>query len=121
MDREELRLALADARRRQRSVEKEIRRIREESRFYRRLGFGQDIKDIQLLALEDQSRRCQAEARRLMRLLGIKPCPAPSLQSWLLLPAVLLLSFLSGLTRSSGHSESSQARGIAPSGRTVRY
>ncbi len=98
MDKEELRLKLASARRGQRAAEREIRRIREQSRSYRSLGFGQDINDIQLMALQDQRTRSHAEARRILRQLGIRPPAPPSLQSWLLLPVALLMSFLAGHT-----------------------
>ncbi len=121
MNKDEIRLALAKARRRQRTAEREIIRIKEESRSYRRLGFGQDIKDIQLLALQDQRIRSQAEVRRYMRSLGIAAPSSPDLQSWLLLPFALLLDKLANLNLFQTRVPVPADRRTLPSERAIRY
>ena len=49
---------LAALRKRLRRIENEMACIRNESQRFRRMGFGRDIKDIQLMALEEERDSC---------------------------------------------------------------
>ncbi|MCL5265901.1 MAG: hypothetical protein M1343_12050 [Chloroflexi bacterium] len=96
---DEMVVTLAQVRMQLREIDGKIAAIRQETDFYRRIGFGRDIKDIQLMALEDE--RAEAEAhlldleRKLKRSTSRQKQP---LVAWLLLPVLFLLMGLDTLS-----------------------
>ncbi len=62
---QELRFTQAQLRMELRDLEVEIQRVQHEQRFYRRLGFGQDLQDVQVVELQARKRDCQERLRRL--------------------------------------------------------
>ena len=76
-----------------RGIDGKIAAIRHETDFYRRMGFGRDYKDIQMMTLEEE--RAKTEARlhaleREARQSRSKKRKQP-LFSWFLLPVLFLL------------------------------
>jgi hypothetical protein len=118
---EQTRLAISRIRRRKRVIDREIEFIREESRSYQRLGFGQDIKEIQLHALQDRRSKLQAEIRRLHRLAGLPTPPLPSLTSWMLLPIVLCIEAAAYIPRWARRALALGNPEPITSERTIRY
>jgi hypothetical protein len=118
---EQVKLAIARLRRRRRAVEREIEHIQEETRSYQRLGFDQDMKDIQMRALRDRRLNLQAEVRRLRRIAGLQPPSSPGLLSWVLLPVVLCIEGAMRVPRWARRALALGSAEPAPSERTVRY
>src|SRR5579871_1048294 len=57
----DIRLSVAQARRRLREIELEVGQILVEDRLFHRSGFGSDVHDIQLSALRTEKRDLEAE------------------------------------------------------------
>jgi hypothetical protein len=92
----EQRLELAGLRIELRAIDAEIARIRQESRRYRQMNFGLDIKDIQLTALNDQRGACADRAAALELELHLQPRSHFHPLSWLLVPIALWLQLNKG-------------------------
>ncbi len=90
------RVALGRVRLRLRKIDADIAKIRRETNFFRQMGFGRDIKDIQLQALEDERSRRQAELSQILQQLCLQPNRGPGLRALLSLPLTLLSSALGG-------------------------
>ncbi|MBI4320784.1 MAG: hypothetical protein HY675_20015 [Chloroflexi bacterium] len=84
------RVQFARVRLRLRKIEAEIARIRRESHFYQQIGFGREIKNIALLALEDERARRLSEVAELKKQLRLHNSPRPADNSWLLTPFLFL-------------------------------
>jgi hypothetical protein len=91
MDDYEVRVAVARVRLDIREIDAEMEQIRQESQFYRRMGFGRDIKDIQMLALQEKRLEKEAELRALQRKVHARKHERTGPLSFLLLPVVLVL------------------------------
>jgi hypothetical protein len=118
---EQVKLAIARLRRRRRAVEREIERIQEESRSYQRLGFGQDIKEIQMMALRDRRQNLYAEVRRLRRMAGLPLPNPPGLTGWVLLPLILCVELAIHTPKWTRRAFALGSAEPTPSERTVRY
>lgn len=90
------RVNLARVRMQIRKIEAERAKIRRETHFYQQLGFGRDIKDIQLLALEDEKAKRQAELRELLTKLRLHPNRHNGLRSLVLLPLLFITGIWGG-------------------------
>ncbi len=88
---DEMTVALAQVRMELREIDARAAEIRHETDFYRRIGFGRDFKDIQLMALEDERAKAGARLENLERNLRRSRTRKQPLISWLLLPVLLLL------------------------------
>lgn len=97
MDDYEVRVALARVRLDIREIDAEMERIKHETHFYRRMGFGRDIKDIQMLALQEKRLEKEAELTALQQKIHARKRERTSPLSLLLLPVVLLLILLNAL------------------------
>jgi hypothetical protein len=91
MLRGEKRVELARLRMRMRNIDAEIAALRRESRRYREMRFGLDIKEIQLTALQDQRDACNERIGELLRQLELQRPPRNHPLAWLLLPFALWL------------------------------
>ncbi|MCL5959740.1 MAG: hypothetical protein M1358_10595 [Chloroflexi bacterium] len=87
----DVRVALAQIRLEIREIDAEIDRIRQESHFFHRMGFGRDIKDFQILALQEKKLEKEAELDAFRQNLHQRRRERPNPLSVLLLPVVLLL------------------------------
>lgn len=88
---EDLKVTLAQIRVELREIDSKVAAIRHDAEFYRRLGFGRDVKDIQLMALQDERAKLVARLRTLERKSRQSRTRNQPLISWLLLPVLLLL------------------------------
>lgn len=91
MLRGEQQVELATLRMELRAIDGEIAAIREESRRYRQMRFGLDIKEIQLTALQDQRDTCVARIADLQQHLHLNGARRNHPLAWLLLPVALWL------------------------------
>jgi hypothetical protein len=89
MLRGEKQVELATLRMELRSIDAEIAVVRRESRRYREMRFGLDIKEIQLTALQDQRDTCVARIAELQKQLHINGPRRTNPLAWLLLPIAL--------------------------------
>jgi len=85
----ELRLELARLRVALRRLDADVRNQRRERKFFHRVGFGRDMKDIQLLAMEEEREYLANKVCDLERRLQLTPRPRYQPAAWLLLPLVL--------------------------------
>ncbi len=63
----ELKLRQAQLRMELRDLEVEIEKTRREQQFYKRLGFGRELQDVQMAELTEQRRACAARLQDLER------------------------------------------------------
>lgn len=82
---------LATLRMRLRAIDAEIAVVREESRRYRQMRFGLDLKEIQLTGLQDQRDACKARLGQLGGRNRGRRTRRDHPLAWLLLPIALLL------------------------------
>lgn len=87
----ELTVTLAHARMQLREVETKIAANRQETDFYRRMGFGREVKDIELVGLEDEKRLIEARLAGLTHKRQRTRARKQPLISWLLLPVLFVL------------------------------
>lgn len=92
---EDIERSLARLRIELRTIDDRIAALRRESDYYRRLGFGRDVKDIQMMALQDEraallGRMAMLQQRNPRRASARARQDYP-LVSWLLLPLLLVL------------------------------
>ena len=99
---------LAKLRQQLRHIEAEISSLRNETRRFRHVGFGRDIKDMQLMALEEERDLCLAQIADLERRLGKTRSQKRPLQDWLIVPVALLLIGLQALQ--AGRDSSGRGR-----------
>ena len=113
---DELRLELARRRVELRRLEAEIASLRREHRFFRRVGFGRDIKDIQLVAMQDQHDYLAGKALEIERRLHPNPVRRGTALAWLLLPVMMALLVAQPLLprRSLRHASTSAAVAMSP-------
>lgn len=97
MDDYDMRVALARIRLEIREIDAEIDRIKQESHFFHRMGFGRDIKDFQILALQEKRLEREAELDALRQKLHTRKRERANPMSILLLPVVLLLMAVEAL------------------------
>lgn len=88
---------LAKLRQQLRHIETEISSLRNETRRFRHVGFGRDIKDMQLMALEEERDLCLVQIAELERRVGKTRSQKRPLQDWLIVPIALLLIGLQAL------------------------
>lgn len=86
-----MRVALAQTRLELRKIDANKAAIRHETDFYRRIGFGRDIKNIQLMALDNKKITTEARLDDLERKLKSNRTRKTTLTGWLLLPVLLVL------------------------------
>ncbi len=101
----ELRLTQSQLRLELRDLEVEIQRIHHEQRFYRRLGFGQDLQEVQVAELTSRKRDCEERLRRVQQRARHSGEPQVGWLSWLImtpLMVVLGLQSLASRLRPSG-------------------
>lgn len=107
MDRE-FRLRQAQHRLELRQLEVEIESLRHEQRFYRRMGFGHDLQDMQMAELLEKKRECERQLQHIAQRMERRRASGVSWLSWLMLsPLVLAMGCRSLLDRRLRSSEAS--------------
>lgn len=81
-----------------REVEAKIATNRQETDFYRRMGFGRDVKDIELAALEDEKKMIESRLAGYERKRERNRARKQPLFSWLLLPVLFILLGIDAIT-----------------------
>lgn len=102
MSGEDRRTEVARIRGRARALQSEIARVKGETRFFLRMGFGRDIKDIQLHALEEEFQQCLTQITTLAPGARVGSPKKTSTASWLLVPLAffaLALEMMQGKRR----------------------
>ena len=86
--------------------------LRDESRRFRHVGFGQDIKDIQIMALEEERALCLSHIAVIERRLGRTRQHKRTALDWLVIPVALVLLGVQALypNRNRGDSRGLRAR-----------
>ena len=118
MLRGEQQVELATLRLELRAIDGEIAAIREESRRYRQMRFGLDIKEIQLTALHDQRDACAARIAELQQQLHPGGPRRSHPLAWLLLPVAFWVQVQQALaTRPEGSKPAPSADALPALGR----
>ena len=113
----DLRTELLAVRRELRRIDGEIAAIREESKRFRTIGFGRDIKDIQLMALREEREFCIRRIAEIEGKIGRGILRGRKVEDLLIIPVALALLGVKALGF-AGTSVSSRARRTA---RTKEY
>jgi len=87
----ELRFAQAQVRMMLRELEVDIQRLRHEQRFYRRMGFGPDLQDMEMQELVERKRECEQHLRYIQQRSRRRDGASVGLLSWVILSPLLLL------------------------------
>ncbi len=98
MDDYEMRVALARVRIDIREIDAEIDRIRQDSNVFHRMGFGQDIKDSQILALQEKRLDMESDLDSLYQKIHSQRRERANPFSIVLLPVVLLMMVFEALS-----------------------
>lgn len=112
MREDELKTDLARLRQQVRQIEAEMTSLRNESRRFRHVGFGQDIKDIQLMALEEERALCLSQMSAIERRLGRTRQSKRTALDWLVIPVALAMLGVQALypARNRGSSRRAHPR-----------
>jgi hypothetical protein len=79
-----------------RTIEVDLQRLRHERRFYRRLGFGPDLQDMELQDLLGRKRDCEQRLRQIQQRVH-RGASALNLLSWVAMAPLLIAMGLQSL------------------------
>ena len=72
-----------------RDIDRQIKELRREQGFYRHLGFGRELQDMQMVNLTDERRDAAERLGEVQRRMSLDTRAAPAWREWVLLPAGL--------------------------------
>ncbi len=93
----EFRFVTAQIRMELRELEVDIQRLRHEQQFYRRMGFGRDLQDMEMQELLDRKRDCELRLRQLQARRQRRGSGSVSPLSWVILSPLLLVMGIQSL------------------------
>ena len=93
----ELRFAQAQIRMMLRELEVDIQRLRHEQQFYRRMGFGPDLQDMEMQELMERKREYERRLRYIQQRARRRGGASVGLLSWVMLSPLLLVMGIQSL------------------------
>ncbi len=93
----EFRFTQAQIRMELRELEVDIQRLRHEQQFYRRMGFGLDIQEMEMQQLLERKRACEERLRHVQQRGRRSGGSSVGFLSWVILSPLLLVMGLQSL------------------------